>query len=115
MDEPLNRDGVSFVPGYEERLKGLVSKEKSVISLLHLLLQGDSASRPKVCPPLQLFFLLKVIFPSSSARFLCLTLCCFRTPMGSRDAIYQSPISQQVCTKLLLVVEGDLSAQPFCH
>lgn len=60
-------------------------------------------------------FLLKVIFPFSSARFLCLTLCCFRTPMGSRDAIYQSPISQQVCMKLLLVVEGDLSAQPSCH
>lgn len=55
MDESLNTDGVSFVPGYEERLKGLISKEKSVISLLHLLLLGDNATRPKACPPLEFF------------------------------------------------------------
>lgn len=96
IDKPLNRDGVSFVLGYKEGPTGLVSHEESVTFQLHLSLVDDSATRPKPFPPTELFMLLKVIFPSSSAGFLCLPLSYFRTPVGGR-MLFISPLKANRC------------------
>ena len=82
MDEPLNRDSVSFVLGCEGSFRvGLEGRPcpwlVTVTPELSRALQESFSS------------VLKVVFPTSSGRFLRLPLNRFRTLLGNRSTIYE--------------------------